>query len=102
MIASRMKSLAADVFDSTPSHPGEKWQMISPQSSACFREGENMSFLEMFKHATELRRLGGGPPKGYLFAVWKPVSCCRDLGNVPAAQAVLAAMKATCQGGGPW
>lgn len=101
MVAVRMKSLASEVFESTPTVPGEKWQMITPQSSSCFREGENLAPLETFKRATELGRLAGNARKGFLFAVWQPVSCCRDLGYVPASQAVLTAIKAACAGGGP-
>lgn len=100
MVASRIKSLASEVFQSTPTVPGEKWQMITPQSSACFREGENIAPLETFKRATEFRRLAGAPPKGYLFAIWQPVSCCKEMDQVPASQALLTAMKAACQGGG--
>ena len=100
MVASRIKSLASEVFQSTPTFPDEKWQMITPQSSACFREGENVLPLETFKRATEIRRLAGAPPKGHLFAVWQRVSCCKEYTSVPAARAALAAMKASCMAGG--
>jgi len=100
MVAARMKSIASEVFQSTPSSPGDKWQMITPQSSSCFREGENVLPLETFKRATEYRRLAGAPPKGFLFAIWQPVSCCKEYSEVPTSQAVLAAIKAACQAGG--
>lgn len=100
MVAARMKSLAAEVFQATPSSPAEKWQMIVPQASACFREGENVLPLETFKYATEIGRLGGAPPKGYLFAIWQPTSCCKELTEVPTAEAALAAIRAACQGRG--
>ena len=100
MVAARIKSLASEVFQSTRSSPSEKWQMIAPQASACFREGENVLPLETFKRATELGRVSSGRLKGYLFAIWQPVSCCRDLSEVPSSQAILAALKAVCQAGG--
>lgn len=99
MTAVRMKSLASEVFQSTPTVPGEKWQLITPQSSSCFKEGENLAPLETFKRASELGRLSGRPRKGFLFTVWQPVSCCRDLTSVPTSQAVLSAIKAVCTGG---
>jgi hypothetical protein len=100
MVASRIKSLASEVFHSTPSFPDEKWQMITPQSSACFREGENVLPLETFKRATEIRRLAGAPPTGHLFAIWQRVSCCSEVIEVASGQAVLAAIKASCAAGG--
>lgn len=100
MVAARIKSLASEVFQSTPSSPSEKWQTISPQASACFLEGENILPLETFKRATELGRLGGGPLKGHLFAIWQPASCCRELSEIPSSAAILAALKAACAAGG--
>jgi hypothetical protein len=100
MVAARLKSLATEVFQSTPSSPAEKWQMIVPQPSACFREGENVLSLETAKHAIEVGRLGAAPLKGYLFTTWQPVSCCKEMSEVPAAQAALAAIKAACRAGG--
>lgn len=100
MVAARLKSLASEVFQSTPSSAGEKWQMIIPQPSACFREGENIFALETYKRATELARLGAAPGKGYLFAIWQPVSCCKDISDIPSSQAVLGAITAACQAGG--
>jgi len=98
MIGSRMRSLASEVFRSSPSSIDEKWQMISPQSSSCFREGQNLGILETAKNVRELGRLTGGGLKGHLFVAWKKVSCKRDWPTVPAYYAAIEAMGAVCQG----
>ena len=98
MVASRMKSLSTEVFNSTPSSPDEKWQMIYPQSSSCFREGQNIGLLETIKNARETGRLTSGKLKGYLFVVWSKVSCCQELAEVPYAFAAIEAMGLACKG----
>lgn len=98
MIASRMRSLATEVFRSTPSNPDEKWQMITPQSSSCFREGQNMGVLELGKSVQEIGRLRGGGTKGHLFVLWKQVSCKQEWPAVPAFYAAIEAMSAVCRG----
>jgi len=95
MVASRIKSLSTEVFHSEGSSLDEIWQMLSPQSSSCFREGQNLGILELGKNVTELGRLRG-KRNGYLFSVWKKVTCCRDLAQVPAAYATLQVLKTTC------
>lgn len=100
MIGSRIKSLSSEVFHSTPGSPDERWQMISPQSSSCFREGQNAGLLETVKGVRELGRLTSGKLKGHLFVVWSKVDCCRDFALVPEAIAVIEAMIAACQGVG--
>lgn len=98
MVAARMKSLANEVFRTTPSSGDEIWQMIYPQSSSCFREGQNVGILDATKNVREIGRLTSGKLTGYLFTVWSKVSCCRDLALVPEAYAALAAMNLACQG----
>jgi hypothetical protein len=98
MVASRMKSLANEVFHSSPSLSDEIWQMIYPQSSSCFREGQNVAILDSVKNVRELGRLTSGKLKGYLFTVWNKVSCCRDLAEIPVAYAALGTMNLACQG----
>lgn len=100
MIASRMKSLGNEVFRTTPHDVDELWQMISPQSSSCFREGQNIGVLETLKNVRELARLSSGKLNGYLFTTWSKVSCCRDLPLVPAAYAAIEAISLACQGKG--
>jgi type IV secretory pathway TraG/TraD family ATPase VirD4 len=97
MVASRMKSLSSEVFQSAPSSPDEKWQMILPSGSQCFREGQNAGFLETAALANDRGRLQGRL-KDYLFVVWRRVSCCKDYSDVPVAAAVLAGMQTACQG----
>ncbi len=99
MVASRMKSLSSEIFQSAPSSPDEKWQMILPSTSLCFTEGQNVSFLESSALVNDRGRLKGNP-KDYLFAVWRKVSCCQDYTEVPVTSAVLASMKSSCQGMG--
>lgn len=98
MIASRMKSLSSEVFRSMPSSPLEKWQMTYPQSSSCFREGQNMGLLEFPKRVNEIGRLTSGKLNGYLYTIWKKVSCCIDYPRLPAVYAAISVLKATCQG----
>ena len=98
MIASRMKSISSEVFMSSPSSFGEKWQMISPGSSSCFQEGQNVGILETIKNVRELGRLTSGKLNGHLFVVWKPVSCTRDIPYIASSAAAIAAMKPMCVG----
>ena len=98
MIASRIKSLGTEVFHSSVSSSDELWQMITPQSSSCFREGQNVAALETFKNARETGRLTSGKLSGYLFTVWSKVSCCKDLGEIPAAAIAIEATSLVCQG----
>ena len=97
MIASRIKSLSAEILRASSSSFDEKWQMISPQSSSCFSEGQNIAPLELTKNVTQIGRLRG-KLKGYLFTVWQKYSCCQDLAQIPAAYAALQVLKTTCQG----
>ena len=97
MIAARMKSLSTEVFQSASSSPDEKWQMILPSSSQCFREGQNVGFLETPFLVNDRERLRGRL-KDYLFVTWRRVTCCKEYTDVPVAAAVLAAMRTACQG----
>ncbi len=98
MIASRIKSLSSEVLHSMPSSPDEKWQMIYPQSSSCFREGQNLGLLETIKGTRETMRLVNGKLKGYLFVIWKKISACRELPSAVQAKAAALAIPATCRG----
>jgi hypothetical protein len=98
MVAARMKSLSQEVFRATPGSFDEQWQMLYPQSSSCFREGQNVSILDTYKNVREIGRLTSGKVKGHLFTVWSKVSCCRDLAEVPAAYIAIEAMKLACAG----
>lgn len=98
MIASRMKNISAELYRSMPSTYNEKWQMITPNSSSCFSEGQNIGLLESpIKRVIEHGRITRGKLKGYLFATWKKVSCCVDYPFVPAFYAALAALKGLCR-----
>ncbi len=97
MIADRLKSLGSEVFMSVSSSTDEKWQMISPTQSQCFRRGQNVAFLETAAMATDIGRLQG-KPKNYLFTVWKKVSCTKDLPYVASTIAAAGLMQAVCQG----
>ena len=73
--------------------------MIYPQSSSCFREGQNIGLLETIKNARETGRLTSGKLKGYLYVVWSKVSCCRDFAELPVYYALLEALPAACKAG---
>jgi len=97
MIASRMRSLGSEIFQSVPTSPDEKWQMISPQSSSCFREGQNIALLQA-KGVSEMGRIFNGKFKNYLYVVWKRVGCTRDIPAIASTTAWLGIMQATCGG----
>ena len=97
VIASRIKSLGSEVFQAVPSSANEKWQMIHPQPSARFREGENVALLR-FKQVAELGRLQRIEQKNYLYVVWKHVSCTKEMAYAATAQAGLQAMRLACGG----
>ena len=97
MVASRMRSLGSEVFQSVPTGVDEKWQMIYPQSSSCFREGQNVGILQT-KGVSEIGRLISGKFKNYLYVVWKRVGCTRDIPYIASTQAWLGAMQASCRG----
>jgi hypothetical protein len=102
MIASRLKSIGVEVSHTVPGDPDERWQMLYPQSSSCFKEGQNLGFLEAASGLHEEQRILG-KPNGYLFVVWKHVNCCRELAEVATTQAALQALPLACQavpGGG--
>ena len=96
VIASRIKSLATEVFMSMPRHPKELWQMIYPQGSSCFQEGENIAKLR-FKGVNERGRLFSGKTKGYLYALWTPLSCTQDISWVASSEAWLTVLEQACQ-----
>ncbi len=98
MIASRIKSLSAEILHSMPNSPDEKWQMIYPQSSSCFREGQNIGILETIKNSRETLRLANGKLKGYLFVVWSKTATCKDLPAAVQAKAASLAIPAACGG----
>lgn len=98
MIADRLKSLGSEVFMSVDSSADEKWQMISPTQSQCFRRGQNVAFLETAAMATDIGRLQSGKMKNYLFTVWKKVSCTKDLPYVASTIAAAGLMQVVCQG----
>lgn len=98
MIASRIKSLSSEVLKTMPASPDEKWQMIYPQSSSCFREGQNVGVLESVKNARETMRLANGKLKGYLFVVWKRTWTCKEMPTALQAKAAALAIPAACGG----
>jgi len=95
MIAARLKSLGTEVSHTIPGDPDEVWQMLSPQSSSCFKEGLSLGALETWKGVREEQRLLG-KFKGYLFVVWKRVSCCQDIPVAPAAFLAIQALRVAC------
>ncbi len=98
MVADRIKSLSSEVLHSMPNSPDEKWQMIYPQSSSCFREGQNVGILETVKNARETMRLMNGKLKGYLLVIWSKTMACKDLPQAARAKAAALAIPAACGG----
>jgi hypothetical protein len=98
LVAERIKSLAVEVLHTMPATPGEKWQMISPSSSQCFREFEHIPMLEGPKLVNNRIRVMGKDLQGNLFATWKQVSCLKEWAEVPVYFAQIAILQAVCQG----
>lgn len=97
-MAERIKSLSVEILRSAPSTPGEKWQLISPNSSMCFREFEHIASLESIKLVNNRSRMIGKDLTGNLVATWKRVSCVREYPEVPFYEAQLAMLQSVCQG----
>ena len=97
MIASRMRSLANQVFNSIPSEGIEKWQMIYPQTSSCFRHGQNVSILRS-KNVNEIGRFTSGDFKNYLYVTYRRISCKVDWPTVPVMNAGLEVAINVCRG----
>ena len=76
-IAARMKSLSSQVFFSMPSGGSEKYQMHIPQTTSCFRQGQNVGGLRL-KGINEYGRITNPTSKNYLFSMWKKVSCIKE------------------------
>lgn len=77
VVASRIKSLGSEVFQSVRSAHHETWQMIYPHASAGFKEGQNIAFLRA-RQVHEAGRLRGRT-QGYLYAIWEPTRCTVDI-----------------------
>ncbi len=97
-IASRIKSLSVEVFKNMPADPSEKWSMLSPNSSSCFREFENIGGLETIRQANNRGRLVKKNLQGNLFTTWKQVSCKKEWYEVPVYKAELAIIESVCKG----
>ncbi len=102
MVAARLKSVGSEVMSTVPGSVDEHWQMLYPQGSSCFREGQSLGVLETIKGLREEQRMLG-KLTGYLFVVWKRVSCCKDIAEAPAAYIAIQALRLACEavpGGG--
>ncbi|MBI2603776.1 MAG: hypothetical protein HYW48_12055 [Deltaproteobacteria bacterium] len=95
VIASRIKSLGAEVFQNISISPDEKWQMVFPQMSSPFREGQNVAFLRT-KGVTEVGRLSGNI-KNYLYAIWQKTTCKRDIPHIWEAKLWLGEIATACR-----
>jgi hypothetical protein len=95
VIASRIKSIGSEVLQSISSSFDEKWQMIYPQTSSTFKEGQNIALL-MTKGVNELGRLSGHF-KNYLYVVWQKTECTGEIPQIWEAKAWISGMSATCK-----
>lgn len=95
MVASRIKSLASEVFQGLNVINGT-WQMIYPTPSFGFREGENTALVRV-KSVSDIGRLAGRLSK-YLYAIWDTVSCKADLPAIVTSEAWLLALETACKG----
>lgn len=97
MIASRIKSIGSEVLQSFQSASSfdEKWQMILPQASSSFKEGQGIQVLQALG-VNELGRLNG-IPKGYLYAIWQKTSCTVDLPWILASKGIIESLILSCK-----
>lgn len=98
MIASRMKSISSELLQSFNGVGDEKWQMVIPQKSKAFKEGQNMGILTALGAGSEVGRISGGPKNGFLYAIWQKVSCTKDLPEIAIAHAWREALYLACKG----
>tara|TARA_B100000609_G_scaffold179920_1_gene160067 strand:+ start:19131 stop:22106 length:2976 start_codon:yes stop_codon:yes gene_type:complete len=98
LAAKRIKSIASEVYKTMPSSPDEKWSLVYPNSSSCFREGKSLGEIEVIKQGNERGRLLGKDHQTFLFAIWKRVSCCKDVQSVATTEASKVALVSMCQG----
>ena len=96
MIAARFKSLSSEVFNSMPSGGDEKYQMIYPQPTLCFRQGENIARLRL-KMVNEAGRGINTFSKNYLFAIWRKVQCTKDIYHKLSTPLTVSAIKTACR-----
>lgn len=95
VIASRIKSIGAEVLGSISIAGDEKWQMVIPQMSSTFREGQNLGFLRM-KDVSERGRLGGNP-SNYLYAIWQKKSCKNEIPLIWSSKLWIRTLKSVCR-----
>ncbi len=98
-VGARILSLGKEVMMTLKGGPLEKWQMIYPQKSSCFKEGKNPGILELGKAVNDAKRTKGKMDQDYLFVVWKQVSCCKEYTTLVSHNIVKAALMGVCQGG---
>ena len=96
VIASRIKSLAAEVFQGAVISPEEKWQMILPSHTPSFQEGQNVAYLRA-RGVNERGRLRGRSARNFLYVVWQKVSCKQDIPAIATTKAWVAGMKSLCE-----
>lgn len=94
LVASRIKSIGGDVFRTISGSVSDKWQMIHPHSTSCFKEGQNIALLRA-KGLNEISRLSGKPDK-YLYAIWQKSRCTVDAFTGTLSHLWLKAVKAMC------
>ena len=96
LIAARFKSLSSEIFNAMPSGGNEKYQMIYPQATACFRQGENIAALRV-KGTNEIGRLSTAFNKNYLFAIWRHTQCTKDVYHQISTPLTVSAIKTACR-----
>lgn len=96
VVASRIRSIGAEVLKGISISPDEKWQMILPQASASFREGQNIALLQI-RGVNELGRFRG-TFKNYLYAIWQRTGCVRELPWLASTKVWLSTLQSVCKG----
>lgn len=94
VIASRIRSLGAEILHGISISNDEKWQMMLPQKSGFFREGENIGMLGL-KSVGEMGRTTGNF-RNYLYGIWQKQSCTKDIAWVVSTKVWIQGLKAAC------
>lgn len=97
MIAARFKSLSSEVFNSMPSGGAEKYQMIYPQPTFCFNQGQNIGLLQSRGVNEVGRSLNARFSKNYLHAIWRQVSCTKEIGYSVTTPLTVSAIESACK-----
>ena len=96
-ITIRLKSLLSEVSKTAPASMDEKWMMVSPTASRCFKSFEPTAWLETGKQANNRGRLRLKSLNSHLYVDWKKVSCNVEWPMVPIYKGMVEVIHNSCR-----